>query len=88
MKKSYIKIYGPPIEKAFVALENLAKNLPKISKGAISSTMITGGEVVMGDYDFVFEWGEEPTEESLRLLIFNIDEVLSDLGCRYTIATK
>jgi len=86
--KSYIKIYGPPIEKAFRVLEELAENLPTMSKGAITNSMIIGGEWVVGDYDFVFEWGEEPTEKDIRTLIFNIDEALGDLRCRYTITTK
>jgi len=62
--------------------------LPTISKGKISRSIILSGETMMGDFDFVFEWGKEPTEEDLRSLIFNIDEALSNLGCRYTIETK
>ena len=87
MKKSYIKVYGPPIEKAIEALEQLAKDLPKISKGTVTSTMIISGEAVVGDYDFVFEWSIQPTERNIRTLIFNIDEMLKDLGCRYTVVT-
>lgn len=86
--KSYIKIYGPPMEKAMKALEDLAKDLPTISKGAISKTAIVSGEFTMGNYDFAFEWADKPTERTLRTLIFNIDEALEALGCRYTIITK
>jgi len=28
-----------------------------------------------------------PDEKMIRLLIFNIDEVLNEIGCRYRIAT-
>ena len=87
-KHSYIKIYGPPIEKALMELERLAENLPTISKGKLTDTMVTSGETVIGDYDFAFEWVEEPTEKDIRLLVFNIDEALVPLDCRYTIVTK
>ncbi len=89
MKKvSYIKIYGPPMLEPIERLEDLAKKLPTISKGKISKDILMGAETLIGDYDFAFEWKEEPTEKTIRRLIFNIDEVFKDLDCRYTITTK
>lgn len=89
MKKiSYIKIYGPPMLEAVERLEELAKQLPTISKGKISKDVLVGGETLIGDYDFAFEWKQEPTGKVLRRLIFNIDEIFKDLDCRYTITTK
>jgi len=86
--KSYIKIYGPPIEKAIIELKKVAVDLPTISKGNLSRSMIPSGETMIGDFDFAFEWTKEPNETQLLRLIFNIDEALRDLGCRYTIVTK
>jgi len=43
---------------------------------------------MLGDHDFFFEWFKEPSFEQLNNLIQKIDEVLSPLGCRYTITTK
>ena len=54
-KHSFIKIYGPPVDKALTELEHLARDLPRISKGKITATMVSGGEPVIGDYDFCFE---------------------------------
>ena len=89
MKKcSYIKVYGPPMLEALERLEELANKLPTISKGKISEDVIVGGESIIGDYDFAFEWKTEPTEKVLNRLIFNIDEIFKDLDCRYTITTK
>lgn len=88
MKKSFIKLYGPPLDNALEELEKLARDLPKISHGEITHGVIKEGEVIVGDYDFAFVWGEEPTQRMLRLLIFNIDEALAKIGCRYTIVTK
>ena len=84
---SKIKIYGPPIDKAITELQKLAKELPTISNGEISRSMVPSGETLMGDFDFVFHWTKDPDEKQLRQLIFNIDEALRDIGCRYTITT-
>ena len=69
-------------------LEELAKELPTISKGKISKDILIGGETLIGDFDFAFEWKQEPTSKVLKRLIFNIDEIFKDLDCRYTITTK
>ena len=42
----------------------------------------------LGEYDFFFEWGEEPTMQQVQELIGKIDEALADCGCRYTMTTK
>jgi hypothetical protein len=86
--RSYIKIYGPPIDKAITELQKLAEELPNISNGKISRSVVLSGEIMIGDYDFAFEWVKKPDEKQVRHLIFKIDESLRDLGCRYTIATK
>ena len=85
--ESKIKIYGPPIDKAINELQKLAKELPTISNGEISRSIIPSGETLMGDFDFIFHWAKEPDEKQLRQLIFSIDESLKDIGCRYTITT-
>jgi len=42
----------------------------------------------LGDYDFFFEWVQEPTMEQLFDLIERIDAALAPLGCWYRITTK
>ena len=86
--ESKIKIIGPPIDKAITELQKLAKELPTISDGGLSHSMMPTGETLMGDFDFVFHWTKEPDEKLLRELIARIDEALKDLGCRYTITTS
>ncbi len=85
--ESKIKIYGPPIDKAITELLKLSKNLPTISKGNISRSIIPAGETLMGDFDFVFHWAKVPDVEQLRQLTSSIDGALKDIGCRYTITT-
>ena len=50
--------------------------------------LISGSSDTLGEYDFFFEWGKEPTKQEVLELISKIDEALSDCGCRYTIVTK
>ena len=89
MKKleSKIKIYGPPIDKAIDKLRKLAKDLPTISEGNLSRSIIPSGETIMGDFDFVFHWAKDPDEKQLRELISRIDGALNGIGCRFTITT-
>ena len=42
----------------------------------------------LGEYDFFFEWFEEPEAALLEELIRRIDDALKPLGCLYTITTK
>ncbi len=42
----------------------------------------------LGEYDFFFEWHEEPETSQLNELIRRIDDALKPLGCLYTITTK
>jgi len=42
----------------------------------------------LGEYDFFFEWHEDPEASQLNELIVKIDEALKPLGCLYTITTK
>jgi len=50
--------------------------------------LISRSTDTLGDYDFFFEWGKEPTKQEVLDLIAKIDEALADCGCRYTIVTK
>jgi hypothetical protein len=42
----------------------------------------------LGEFDFFFEWYEEPSASQLNDLIRRIDAALKPLGCLYTITTK
>ena len=102
--KSYIKLYGPSIDKGIDALDELLKELSKryqygdmvshivsVVDPAIdlrTGKLIRGGRENLGEYDFVLEWEQEPSFDQVRGLIRQIDEALLYTGCRYTITTK
>lgn len=102
--KSFIKLFGPSIDKGLDALNNLIKDLNKRyqygeivshivsvidpSIDLLTGTFIRKGREELGEYDFFFEWKQTPTAEQVRGLIQRIDEALLYTGCRYTITTK
>ena len=102
--KSYIKLYGPSIDKGMEALNDLLKDLKKryqygdmvshiISVVDPSLDLITGqlirqGREHLGEHDFIIEWDRIPNFEQVRGLIRQIDEALMYTGCRYTITTR
>ena len=101
---SYIKLYGPSIDKGYSALMEMVESLGKTFKygdmvSHIVSTidpkmdlrtghLIGRGVEVLGEHDFIIEWKENPSLEQVRGLMRQIDEALMYTGCRYTITTK
>jgi hypothetical protein len=102
--KSYIKLYGPSIDKGYEALRKMTEELGKSFEYGdmvthIVSTiepnldlktgrLISRGREVLGEYDFIIEWKESPGKEQVRSLIRRIDNSLLYTGCRYTITTQ
>ena len=102
--KSYIKLYGPSIDRGIDALDELTRDLKNRYKHGESIShiisiidpdydMITGKHILkgieqLGEYDYYVEWMFPPTTEQVRGLIKCIDEALMYTGCRYTITTK
>ena len=63
----------------------------RVPTGAIEAAThpaISKSGYTLGEYDFFFEWREEPTWNEIRDLIAKIDKALSPLGCRYTLTSK
>jgi len=50
--------------------------------------IISKSGVSLGEYDFFFEWFEEPDQEKMSELIIKIDQALAPLGCLYSITTE
>jgi hypothetical protein len=42
----------------------------------------------MGEYDFIFDWFQKPSQEQITDLIQKIDKALTPLNCKYTLVTK
>jgi hypothetical protein len=52
------------------------------------NTIISKTKEDLGEFDFFFEWFEEPSMAEYEKLVSQIDDALSPLGCRYSIITK
>lgn len=52
------------------------------------NNIISDSGEALGEYDFFFEWFQEPSMEQLNKLMERIDEALASTGCMYTITTK
>jgi len=50
--------------------------------------LISKSGQTLGEYDFFFEWAEEPNWQQMRELISQIDKAFTKLGCKYTMTTK
>jgi len=151
LKRSFIKILGPPMLKAIRALEKIAIDTPEVCimdsliiqglprdmgqnissptvRGRVRSLyeadglrdaigrpgdrkvelfamsyfgdsgisvpvercrdIISKSGVALGDFDFFFEWIQEPTLRQYGELVQKIDTALENLGCFYTLINK
>ena len=102
--KSYLKLYGPSIDKGIEALDGRFNEIKQhhpygdVIYHAVSiivpsydmetEQLVREGREELGDYDFVVEWKQDPTIEQVRGLIRQVDEALMYTGCKYTITTK
>jgi len=54
----------------------------------VTHPLISKSGHTLGDYDFFFEWNEDPTWKEMRELIAKIDKSFTKLRCKYTLTTK
>ncbi len=50
--------------------------------------LISESHQLLGEYDFFYEWTEEPKMAQIEELLEKIDGALEGLGCSYTLTTK
>jgi hypothetical protein len=58
-----------------------------ITEERCNSIISKSGES-LGEYDFYFDWFQDPTMDQLTTLIEKIDNALAKVGVKYTITTK
>ena len=100
--KTYIKLYGPSIDRAIDALDELIKEMRRgyqlgrrvshiVSVVDPSIDLLTGRPISgaqLGDYDYCVEWLTPPNPEHIKNLARGIDRALWYTGCEYTLTTK
>lgn len=78
--KSNIRLYGPRIPEALDRLLKLSQTIDDVP--------IAGGEITFGKNDFTFFWKEDPKPQPLLVLLEKIDDTLTGLPTKYSIATE
>lgn len=80
---SLIRIQGPSISKALKAIEDV------IQEVEITNTFETvRSSILMGEYDYAFEWDHWPSFEEIHDLLSLLDEKIEQTGALYTLTTK
>jgi hypothetical protein len=90
-KKTTMRFYSVSIPATTLGSAGETAGAPSLSGGFSereSVKLISRSSQVLGDYDFFFEWGIEPTVQQISELIEMIDAALIECGCKYTITTK
>jgi hypothetical protein len=68
---------------------NYLNNLKNTYKDCYEPVKIlSDASMTLGEYDFVFEWGKNPTLKNIQNLIVQIDGALGELGVLYTLTTE
>ncbi|WP_455142808.1 hypothetical protein [Candidatus Hodarchaeum mangrovi] len=80
---SFIRIHGPSITKAIRAIEEVVSKLE-------TTNMLDPlkSSILIGEFDYAFEWDHLPTVNELNEVLKAIDEKVEPTGAFYTITTK
>ncbi|OLS16520.1 MAG: hypothetical protein HeimC3_54630 [Candidatus Heimdallarchaeota archaeon LC_3] len=93
--RTYLKLYGPDLLKALPILEEISTKFSELSgsaslredKSSKKVARIKSSSVVIGNYDFSFDWHTEPTIDRVLNLIKEIDLKLLKTKVRYEAST-
>ncbi len=86
--RSLARDIGEPFEYPEYVTDFFTRRTGVSIKTERCNDIISESGELLGEYDFFFEWFEEPSMEQLNNLIEGIDEALEPLGCFYSITTR
>ena len=76
---TFVRLSGPSISAAISALNSKIDSFTGIKARA---------GVLLGDFDYAFEWIRVPSVDDITILLKEMDEVLTPTGVTYHIGTK
>ncbi|MFX0014419.1 MAG: hypothetical protein ACFFB2_08790 [Promethearchaeota archaeon] len=80
---SFIRIHGPSLSKAVRAIEQVIQEMePTNTLDTLKSS------ILIGEFDYAFEWAHWPSEEEIISVLKAIDEKVTPTGALYTVTTK
>jgi hypothetical protein len=80
---SFIRIQGPSLIKALQAIESV---VDKVSNTNTLESLKSS--VLVGEWDYAFEWDHFPSYEEIHDLLSAIDKLVGPTGAKYSITTK
>ncbi|MHA1979025.1 MAG: hypothetical protein ACW98I_19125 [Candidatus Hodarchaeales archaeon] len=80
---SFIRIQGPSLTKALKAIESVVDEVENAN--TLESLK---SSVLVGEWDYAFEWDHYPSLEEIHDLLSAIDKLVAPTGAKYTITTK
>jgi hypothetical protein len=86
--RSMARDIGEPIEYPEYVSDFFSRRTGVRVKTERCQNIISESGEVLGEYDFFFEWFEEPSMGQLNDLIGKIDGALGPLGCLYSLTTR
>ena len=82
-----ILLHGNPFLDSLDWVYNYMKNLGDVEYEKCGRIISKHGQL-LGEYDFFFEWFQEPSREQINELMEKIDDALKPLGAHYSITHK
>ncbi|MHA1686086.1 MAG: hypothetical protein ACTSYD_06705 [Candidatus Heimdallarchaeaceae archaeon] len=82
---TFLKVYGPPLHKAFDVVDNIVAKFTEIIQGSLL-TSHSGPQI--GIFDFALVWKHLPKNDLLFQLEEDLDEAFSKTGLIYSIQTR
>ena len=80
---SFIRIHGPSISKAVRIIEQVIQEKePTRTIKALKSS------ILIGEFDYAFEWDHWPTPDEIVAVLNAIDEKIESTGAIYSVTTK
>jgi hypothetical protein len=80
---SFVRILGPSLSKAVRAIERVVEEVE-----TTNTLHSLKSSVLVGEWDYAFEWDHFPSIEELYSLISAIDKLVGPTGARYKMVTK
>ena len=80
---SFMRIQGPSLSKAVRAIESVVEEVRNTN--TLESLK---SSVLVGEWDYAFEWDHFPTFDEIHNLLAAIDKLVAPTGASYTITTK
>lgn len=82
---TFLKVYGPPLHKAFGIVDKIVAKYKEIIKGSLLTTY-SGPQ--LGLFDFALVWKDLPSNDLLFQLEADLDDAFAETGLIFSIQTR